>query len=250
MSNALAALTLAVVFTQAPVATTSEIGLRSMVLTPVLPSYPAGSVQAGASGVAVAEIVATATGGVQSVEILEAPDAAIGQAVRAALNQWTFPASSFAKQAKITFYFTIEKGRGRVLHPQDMPGGPAIERRVPANYSPQNPPPVVKPAPQAAPLRTLEEANTTSISVQELQQLTGAIRPTIVDVGNRASFKRGHLDGAINIPYDELDVRSRIELRGRGRIVIDCTQEQTFHCLFADHVLKDAGFKDVAILRR
>ena len=45
-------------------------------------------------------------------------------------------------------------------------------------------------------------------------------------------------------------MRSPIELRGRGRIVIDCTQEGTFPCLFADHVLKTAGFKDVAILRR
>jgi hypothetical protein len=65
-----------------------------------------------------------------------------------------------------------------------------------------------------------------------------------------ASFTRGHLDGAITIPHDELDVRARIELRGRDRIVIDCTQEETFHGLFADHVLKDTGFKDVASLRR
>lgn len=86
--------------------------------------------------------------------------------------------------------------------------------------------------------------------MDELKKLTGANRPTILDVGDRASFKRGHLDGAINIPHDELDVRARIELRGRNRLVIDCTQEETFHCLFADHVLKDIGFKGVPILRR
>ena len=60
----------------------------------------------------------------------------------------------------------------------------------------------------------------------------------------------GHLEGAINLPHPEIAVRGPIELRGRGRIVIDCTQEETFYCLFADHVLKDAGFKDGAILRR
>jgi hypothetical protein len=45
-------------------------------------------------------------------------------------------------------------------------------------------------------------------------------------------------------------VRGPIELRGRRRIVIDRTQEESFRCLSADHRLKQAGFKDIAILRR
>ena len=88
------------------------------------------------------------------------------------------------------------------------------------------------------------------ITIEELQKLTGANRPTILDVGQRSAFKRGHLEGAINIPHPEIIVRGPIELRGRGRIVMDCTQESMFPCLVADRVLKDAGFKDVAILRR
>ncbi len=252
MSNTLAVLTLAMVAAQAPAAKTAEISLRRLAVTSVTPEYPASSIKAGVSGIAVADLVAAATGGVQSVEVLEAPDQAIADAVRAALNQWTFPAAPFPMQAKMTFYFRIEQGKGQVLNPQDMPGGPVFQPRPAApTYTPENPPPVVKPpAPQPAKTIELRDENTTSITFEELQKLTGASRPTILDVGDRASFKRGHLDGAINIPYDELLVRAGIELRGRHRIVIDCTQEQNFHCLVADHVLKDAGIKDVRILRR
>jgi rhodanese-related sulfurtransferase len=126
-----------------------------------------------------------------------------------------------------------------------------VPRSPPATFTPENPPPVVTPTdtPQQR-SHVLRVEDTTSITVEELKKLTGANRPTIVDVGDRPSFKRGHLDGAINIPHDELAVRGGIELRGRGRIVIDCTQEQIFHCLFADHVLKNIGFKDIRILRR
>jgi rhodanese-related sulfurtransferase len=252
MSNALAVLTLAMVAAQAPAAKTAEMSLRRAAVTSVTPEYPASSVKAGVSGIAVADLIAAATGIVQSIEVLEAPDQAIADAVRAALNQWKFPAAPFPMQAKMTFYFRIEQGKGRVLNPQDMPGGPVFQPRPAApTYTPENPPPLVKPpAPQPAKTVELRDENTTAITFEELQKVTGASRPTILDVGDRASFKRGHLDGAINIPYDELLVRAGIELRGRHRIVIDCTQEQNFHCLVADHVLKDAGIKDVRILRR
>jgi hypothetical protein len=229
-----------------PRATTSEVGLRQMASTTVTPSYPATSVKAKTAGVAVADVTAPVAGGAPAVEILEAPDEAIADAVRAALAGWTFPTLRFATSARLTFYFRIENGKGRVLNPQDMPGGPTIKPRP--TYTPENPPPVAKPSTQQA-TRTLSEGDTTPMTLDELQKLTGADRPTILDVGNRAAFKRGHLEGAINIPHPEIAVRGPIELRGRGRIVIDCTQEETFYCLFADHVLKDAGFK-VAILRR
>ncbi len=246
------ALALAVVVPRAQTLAFPETSLRRLAVTSVAPEYPASSLEAGASGIAVADVIAAQTGVVQSVEILEAPDQAIADAVRAALTRWKFPAGSFPIHGKLTFYFRIEKGKGRVLDPQDMPGGPRIERVPPPTYTPENPPPLVKPATGTGnQSRVLSEADTTSITVDELQKLTGVSRPTILDVGDRASFKRGHLDGAINIPHDELAVRGGIELRGRGRIVIDCTQEEIFHCLFADHVLKDdAGFKDVRILRR
>jgi hypothetical protein len=229
-----------------PTATTSEVGLRMRAITTVTPSYPEASVKAGISGVAVAEVVASVEGGAPAFEILEAPDERIAAAVREALGKWKFPALQYATSSRVTFYFRIENGKGRVLNPQDMPGGPTIAPRP--TYTPGNIP-VAKPAPSSA-VRTLSEADTTSMTFEELQKLTGANRPTILDVGQRAAFKRGHLEGAINIPHPEIAVRGPIELRGRARIVIDCTQEETFNCLFADHVLKDAGFKDVRILRR
>ena len=240
-------LALAAMAAQAPTLKATEIGLRRAALTSMTPSYPASSVKAGVSGIAVAAVVtSTAAGGAPSVEVLEAPDQAIADAVRGAVGQWAFPVLQWPMQGKVTFYFRIEQGKGRVLNPQDMPGGPTIKPRP--TYTPENPPSVVKPSGGGA--RVLTEADTTPITFDELKKLTGANRPLLLDVGERASFKRGHLEGAINIPHDELEVRGRIELRGRGRIVIDCTQEETFNCLFADHVLKTDGFKDVAILRR
>ena len=245
---ALSAVALAVAAPHAQTLGATEIGLRRAALTSVTPSYPASSVKAGVSGIAVAAVVtSTVAGGAPSVEVLEAPDQAIADAVREALGKWTFRVLQWPMRAKVTFYFRIEQGKGRVLNPQDMPGGPTI-KPLPT-YTPENPPPVAKPETTST-SHVLKEADTTSITVDELKALTGANRPTIIDVGNRAAFKRGHLDGAINIPHDELEVRGRIELRERGRIVIDCTQEEAFNCLFADHVLKTDGFKDVAILRR
>jgi len=233
---------------QKPTVTTSEVGLRQMAVTTVTPSYPEGSVKAGISGVAVADVAASVEGGAPAVEILEAPDERIAAAVREALGKWKFPPFQYGMSSRVTFYFRIEGGKGRVLNPQDMPGGPTIAPRP--TYTPGNIP--VAPAAKAAPAakRVLSEADTTGITVEELQKLTGANRPTILDVGQRAAFTRGHLEGAINIPHPEIILRGPIELRGRGRIVIDCTQEELFHCLVADHVLKDAGFKDVRILRR
>ncbi len=133
---------------QAQTGKTSEVTLRRMALTSVTPTYPASSVKAGLSGIAVADLVTAPAGDVQSVEILEAPDPAIGEAVRAALGQWKFPAMPRPMQAKMTFYFRIEQGKGRVVSPQDIPGGPRIERRPPANFTPENPPPVAKPPTQ------------------------------------------------------------------------------------------------------
>ena len=54
----------------------------------------------------------------------------------------------------MTFYFRIEQGKGRVVNPEDMPGGPTIKPRP--TYTPENPPPVAKP-----------EANPTRVSLSE-----------------------------------------------------------------------------------
>lgn len=138
------ALALAVVVPQAQTLTFPETSLRRLAVTPVAPEYPASSVKAGASGIAVADVIAAQTGVVQSVEILEAPDQAIADAVRAALTRWKFPAGSFPIQGKLTFYFRVEKGKGRVFDPQEMPGGPRIvPRPPPPTFTPENPPPVV-----------------------------------------------------------------------------------------------------------
>ena len=245
---ALSALALALATPQTRTIGAAEGGLRQMALSSVMPSYPASSLAAGTSGVAVAAILTSTTaGGAPTVEILEAPDPAIADAVRAALAKWTFAVFQYPMQGKLTFYFRIEQGKGRVVNPQDLPGGPVVRPRP--TYTPENPPPVASSS-VSSNVFVLKEENTTPITFEELQKLTGANRPTILDVGERSAFKRGHLDGAVNIPYDEVAVRAPIELRGVARIVIDCTREENRACLSADHSLKLGGFKDVAILRR
>jgi hypothetical protein len=116
---ALFALSLAVIVPPAQTLAFPESSLRSLAVKTVAPEYPASSVKAGASGISVADVVAAQTGVVQAVEILEAPDQAIADAVRAALTQWKFPVGVFPIQGKLTFYFRIEKGKGRVFDPQE-----------------------------------------------------------------------------------------------------------------------------------
>jgi hypothetical protein len=70
-------------------------------------------------------------GRIEKVEILEAPDPDIATAVRAAVTRWVVPWQSRPageparpRTGKLTFYFRIVDGAGRVFNPEDMPGEP------------------------------------------------------------------------------------------------------------------------------
>jgi rhodanese-related sulfurtransferase len=82
----------------------------------------------------------------------------------------------------------------------------------------------------------------------ELQKLSDTARPTILDIGDRDAFRRGHQEGAVNIPVEELDLRARRELPLSGSIVIDCTQEQLFRCRAALAILRELGASKLALL--
>jgi TonB family protein len=110
---------------RAPLLTRERL-LRQRVVVSDKPIYPSSSISAGAEGVAVSSVLVGADGLVQNVEILESPDRAIEEAVRKALEAWVFraPESSGESgprrmQGKITFYFRIEGGCGRVLSPDE-----------------------------------------------------------------------------------------------------------------------------------
>ena len=103
----------------------TEATLRKYAVKLVLPDYPEASRQRHAKGVAVAQIDVDAQGSVKQAEVLESPDALTKEAVAAAVRQWQFKPATIGGKAvpisgKLTFYFVIERGKGRVKHPEQF----------------------------------------------------------------------------------------------------------------------------------
>ena len=229
------------------VAKTSENGLRRLATDAPKPVYPVESLKANKTGVAVAQVIVE-TDGRPTVEVLEAPDEHIAAGVKIALSRWTFKplmaqGSVYRAQARLTFYFRIDSGKGIVLNPDEMPGGAEKPKPAPTTGAT---PLALGPAPFVTP----NDIVVGSITFDEFSKLTGAARPTVLDVGDRTSFKRGHQPGAINIPLDEMIVRGPIELGGLKFVVIDCTQEELWKCKFAAHYLEGANVGRLALLQR
>lgn len=227
----------------------AESGIRRFASHKPLPAYPAASVTKGSSGVAVATIVSGPEGTVTSATILEAPDEEIANAVRVALLAWKIPAVTTSGEkrvmgvkGKITFYFTISGGRGRVLHPEDMPGGPKPE---PASGPPTASPgarPSASPAAAGSPRPPATAASHAIDPDWEIGEpalaAMAASKPVLLDIRERDDFKRQHRAGAINIPGDELAVRAYIELKSARPVVIDCTFTETNRCHNAANLLR------------
>lgn len=110
----------------------AESSLRKAAKKLVMPEYPEESVRQRSKGVAVAEIVYDEAGVVIYVEVLEAPDKPIKDAVSSAVRQWRFePAHARSErgplikiQGKLTFYFVInDRGEARVENPKQFKSG-------------------------------------------------------------------------------------------------------------------------------
>jgi rhodanese-related sulfurtransferase len=225
-----------------------EWGLRAAAMESPMPAYPEASLGARISGVVVAAVLFGVDGKLASIDILQSPDAHTGAAVRDAVGRWTVPGvqvmgreEKSPVRGKLTFYFQLRDGKGVVLSPDQMPGGPARPTpRAPA--SGRSGPPA------AAPAVNEHHATPRSTTVADFKkQAPGAI---VLDVGAREAFRRGHWPGAVNIPADEIAIRAAIELPREKAIVIDCTQEQRFYCDVAAWGLADLKFKDVVLLVR
>jgi TonB family protein len=112
---------------QSPVArsaSTSESVLRQWITKSVRPTYPAQDMKAGVRGVVVAQVVVTPDGKVDDVEILDAPSKAMGKAVENAVTHWEFApkvSEPLRLRAKLTFYFTLTRGKAAVLYPSEAP---------------------------------------------------------------------------------------------------------------------------------
>ncbi len=229
----------------------AEVSLRRLATSKPMPVYPASSIARKVSGVAVAAVIVGVDGHMRMVEILQAPDAPTGAAVKAALTRWICTpvqvqgrTEQFETASTVTFYFQITAGKANVLNPDEMPGGPAWPRSPTRATSAGQPPPPSAPPPTA---RSGAAPPLTEISEADLPQLVATEHPLVLDVRDREEFARHHRDGAINIPFGELSVRGGIELPKTKYIVIDCTYNPQFFSN-AGTMLTRLGFTRVALL--
>jgi hypothetical protein len=228
---------------QPRVVTAGEFTIRRVATKKPLPVYPPESVAKKRAGVAVAAIRSDVSGNVIEATILEAPDEAIGVAARNALLTWVIPPMMVAGRSephgvngKVTFYFQIVEGRGRVSNPEDLPGGPKPE---PAGGPPSSPP-GVRPGGPSPSVVVGGHSSAADLEIDESQfkQLLAATpRPTVLDVRHRPDFKRAPREGAINIPADEVAVRSWIEIDRTRPVIIDCSRTETMYCQMAARML-------------
>lgn len=218
----------------------SEGALRQGATERVLPAFPAASLARKSGGVVVLQVTAEPTGQVGDVVILEAPDAEIGAAARAAALEWRFSTSPRTIQSKLTFYFVIENGRGVVRNPEQMRGNEDVFRGgQPARSlgaKPTAPPTVVR---QANVAPEIDEA--------EFTRLIAAANTIVLDVRERDQFGGGAHRRARNMPAEEVLTRARAELPATATVVIDCSRTETFRCYAGADALRRRGFGQVSI---
>jgi rhodanese-related sulfurtransferase len=77
--------------------------------------------------------------------------------------------------------------------------------------------------------------------------MAGTPKPVVLDPRERDEFGRDHREGAINIPYDEIDMRGRAELPRDRDIIIDCALGTAFPCQVASSRLLSLGFTRVKV---
>ena len=206
--------------------TTSQAAIEYAALDKPFPRYPALSLENGASGVAVASIVVGLDGRMERVDVLEAPDADIAEALQDALERWVLPvhpSGPLRTAATMVFYFLIEAGEGRVVSGLSLAAERTGGGRSVAGER----------------LRRIDEV--------ELESLleTGAV---VVDPRVRDLYARGHRDGAINLPLRELQSRAAVELPPAQVVVVDCYRGLEGMCDIAGQILlRLVGVPDVVV---
>ena len=216
-----------------PAAKTSQAAIEDLALHKPYPRYPARSLENGAAGVAVASILLDLDGRMEQVDVLEAPDEDIAEALRDALGRWAIrrgftddaPGGPFKVSATMVFYFLIEAGEGRVV------SGPflAFERAGGGR-------------PEAGPPRRIDEAE-----LDSLLETGGAV---VVDFRDRERYAEGHRDGAVNLPLPELWTRAALEIPSAEVVIVDCYRGSWAwkgRCDIAGETLRDLGVPDVAV---
>jgi TonB family protein len=217
----------------------NERSIRKAAKVTALPHYPSGSIALRKAGVSVVGIRIDVDGQVQSAQVLEAPDEAIGRATTAAAREWVFE-PIFARRdggrvparvdSKLTFYFAIdEKGTAVVIDP------------IRSSSSTQ-----MAATPSPAPGGGVREVSEREFSAMS----SGMPGILLIDVRPREDVMAVQRPGVVNIPVDELVTRSR-ELEVASVVAIDCFADYGEICAMAvDELLARTFVRDVWIVRR
>jgi TonB family protein len=232
----------------------SEMATRGQATSRPKPAYPTSSIAARSAGVVVVAIEGSTEGRIDRVEVLQSPDEAMATAVKGASSNWIvspftrgYPPEPVRFATKLTFYFRIVDGQGRVTFPDEMPGGPELPAfRPPAAANAPPPPP-----PPSAPMASSGESHGLSphdeLSDEQFNELLRTTKVTVLDARERSEFSRERRPDAINIPLDELPVRAAIELDTKKPVVVDCSRESRGRCTIAAAMLAVAKFVRVLI---
>ena len=100
-----------------------EESLRKLAIRSPTPEYPTTSKQNRATGVSVTKFYVDEKGNVENIQVLQAPDRFIEASLVKAISQWKFQPYHFNGRivrvlGKLTFYFSLERGRGHVQNPR------------------------------------------------------------------------------------------------------------------------------------
>lgn len=88
------------------------------------------------------------------------------------------------------------------------------------------------------------------ISGAGLSKLRTTTCPILLDPRNREDFAQIHARDAVNIPYDELEMRLHAEIPKASTIVVDCTRFPSLACNFVAKRLEEYGYLEVALLNK
>ena len=175
-----------------------------------------------------ASVLIGADGRMERVEVLEAPDADIGKAMLDALGRWVLPQNLFEDDprglfkvsATMVFYFLIEAGEARVV------SGPALAAARVADHSVAGEP------------RRIDET--------EFKALLETGDVVVIDPRERELYARGHREGTVNIPVEELESRATVELSAARVVIVDCYRSSGSMCDVAGRILRLVA-SDVAV---
>jgi TonB family protein len=197
------------------------------------PEYPTPSLQSGTEGIVVVEVVVSDSGSVDTITLMEAPDQPTADAVGTALRQWRFAPLTYQgrparMRAKLFFYFVTLDGEGKVFTWHEMAKFRHPLRSFESRASPS-------------------EYRTVSLDRWNTDHRGSGV---LLDARRRDAFARGHVEGAYNIPEDELFERGPAELPFESVVGIDCPAGFSEHCAHVASTLSRTGFTNVVIVDR